>query len=219
MSATELVLHNAFQERGFSPINRRLNIPETEFPDEMTSPDLTDQNILTWGRLFSADVVISGKTGIIDENEAFLSLKAMSVQEGGLICQGMHIEQIETDREGNAKVTEALEKLGNYLALKLTPAIVQAAGPKQQEVQTLDVTLTGLTTYRQFMDFRNFLKKNVSGIISIKQTKVTKDSISMEIDYKGDENKFIKSVLNHEKLPLLLDHTLTEDGKILLEVQ
>ncbi len=219
MSAIELILHNIFQERGYSLINRQLNIPEVEFSDEMRSTDLTDENILTWGRLFSADVVIRGKTGIIDEKEVFLTLKAMSVNEGGLICQGMHIEPIETDPEGNAKISEALKKLVNYLASRLTPAIFQAAGSGHKEFHILDVTLTGLKTYRQFVDFRNFLRKDVPGIKSVRQTRVRKDSISIEVEFEGDENKFMESVLNHENLPLLLDFNRTEDGKILLEVE
>ncbi len=219
MSAIELVLHNAFQERGYNPINRRLNIPEAEFPEDMRTLDLTDENILTWGGLFSADVVIRGRTGVIDEKEVFLILKAMAVNEGGLICQGMHIEPFEMDSEGNAEIAGTLEKLVDYLASRLTPAIVQAAGSAQQEIQTLEVTLTGLEAYRQFVDFRNFLRKYVTGVKSMKQTRVRKDSISIEVEFEGDENKFMESVLNHENLPLLLDFKLTEDGKILLEVE
>ena len=219
MGAVELILHNAFQERGFSLINRQVNIPEIEFSDEMRSTDLSDENILTWGRLFSADVVIRGRTGIIDDKEVFLTLKAMSVNEGRLICQGMHIEPIEGDREDSAKISEALKKLANYLASKLTPAIFQAAGSGHKETQILDVTLTGLKTYRQFVDFRNFLRKDVPGIKSVKQTRVRKDSISIEVEFEGDENKFMESVLNHENLPLLLDFNRTEHGKILLEVE
>ena len=219
MSAIELILHNEFQERGFSLINRQVNIPEIEFSDEMRSTDLTDENILTWGRLFSADVVIRGRTGIIDDKEVFLTLKAMSVNEGRLICQGMHIEPIEADREDSAKISEALKKLANYLASKLTPAIFLAAGSGHKETQILDVTLTGLKTYRQFVDFRNFLRKDVPGVKSVKQTRVRKDSISIEVKFEGDENKFMENVLNHENLPLLLDFNRTEDGKILLEVE
>jgi len=219
MGAVELILHNAFQERGFSLINRQVNIPEIEFSDEMRSTDLTDENILTWGRLFSADVVIRGRTGIIDDKEVFLTLKAMSVNEGRLICQGMHIEPIEADREDSAKISEALKKLANYLASKLTPAIFRAAGSGHKETQILDVTLTGLKTYRQFVDFRNFLRKDVPGVKSVKQTRVRKDSISIEVKFEGDGNKFMENVLNHENLPLLLDFNRTEDGKILLEVE
>jgi len=143
----------------------------------------------------------------------------MSVNEGRLICQGMHIEPIEADREDSAKISEALKKLANYLASKLTPAIFRAAGSGHKETQILDVTLTGLKTYRQFVDFRNFLRKDVPGVKSVKQTRVRKDSISIEVKFEGDGNKFMENVLNHENLPLLLDFNRTEDGKILLEVE
>ena len=69
------------------------------------------------------------------------------------------------------------------------------------------------------MDFRDFLVKNVTGVKSVKQTRVKKDSIYMEVQFKDDENKFMERVLNHANLPFLLDHRLTEEGTILIEVK
>jgi len=219
MGAIELVLHNAFQERGYSPVNRILHIPETEFPEDMKSSDLTDDNLLKWGRLFSADVVIHGRTGIIDDSEMFLTVKAVSAKNGNMLCQSMLEEPIETDPEGNAQTSEALVKLATHLAISMTPAIIQAAGSEHQKIYVLEVTLTGLKTYRQFMDFRDFLRKEVAGVKSVKQTRVRKDSISIEVGFEGNENKFLESVINHEKLPFLLDFSRTEDGKLIFEVE
>lgn len=219
MSSIELALHNAFQDRGFSPINRRVNIPEAEFSEDMRSSDLSDNAILTWGKLFSADVVICGRTKIMDEEDASLTLKAIDVTEGSLIYQGMRIEPILKDTQGNAQMIETLKKLVKHLAIRLTPAIIKAAGPAREESVVLEATLTGLKTYRQFIDFRNFLRKDVTGIKSVKQTRVRKDSISLEIEFEGDGNKFLERIMNHENLPLLLDFNQTEDEKIIFEVQ
>ncbi|MBW1849909.1 MAG: hypothetical protein JRJ15_00455 [Deltaproteobacteria bacterium] len=219
MSSIELALHNAFQDRGFSPINRRVNIPEAEFSEDMRSSDLSADAILTWGKLFSADVVICGRTKVMDEEDVSLTLKAIDVIKGSLIYQGMHIEPILKDPEGNAQMIETLKRLVNHLAIRLTPAIVKAAGPARKESIVLEATLTGLKTYRQFIDFRNFLRKDVTGVKSVKQTRVRKNSISFEIEFEGDGNKFLERVMNHENLPLLLDFNRTEDEKIIFEVQ
>ena len=219
MNSIELALHKAFQERGYRPINRSLGIPQGVFSEELRVSNLMNEAILTWGKLFSADVVIRGKAEIIENEELSLSLKALDVDTGVLICQDTHIQAIQKDLKGNRRTTEAIEILVNNLASKLTPAIIKTAGSGPEKTQTLEVILTGLKTYRQFMDFRDFLLKNVTGVKSVKQTRVKKDSISIEVQFKGDENKFMERVLNHANRPFLLDHSLTEEGMILIEVK
>lgn len=219
MTAIELSLYKAFQERGYRPINQSLGIPQVDFSEELRASDLTNEAILTWGELFSADVVIRGKTEIIENEELSLSLQALDVDKGVLICQDTQIQPIQKDLKGNRQTTEEIEILVNNLVSKLTPAIIKTAGSGPEETQTLEVILTGLKTYRQFMDFRDFLVKNVTGVKSVKQTRVKKDSIYMEVQFKDDENKFMERVLNHANLPFLLDHSLTEEGTILIEVK
>ncbi len=219
MSAVELGLYNAFQDRGYIPINRITNLPQSEFSEDLRSSDLSDEAALAWGALFSADVVIRGKTGGIDNEEIFLTLKALDTSKKTLICQGMHIQPIQTDADGNTQQAETIELLVNDLATRLTPAIIKAAGSKKEKVNILEITLTGLKTYKQFMDFRDFLKTNVTGVKAVKQTRVRKDSTSIEVKFEGDENKFMESILSHENIPFLLDYNLTEDGQIMIEVK
>jgi hypothetical protein len=219
MTLIELTLYQAFQERGYRPINRSLGIPQVGFPENLKAPDLSNESVLKWGKLFSADVVISGNATIIENTECSLNLRALDVDKGDLIFQGMHIQPVEEDSKGDRQTNEALEILVNDLVSKLTPAIIKAAGPGHGTTQTLEITLTGLESYRQFMDFRGFLEKNVNGVKSVKQTRVRKDSISIEVQFKGDENTFMSRVMNHANLPFLLNHRITEEGKILIEVK
>ncbi len=217
MSEVELALYNAFQDRGYIPINRVASPLQSEFSEDLRSSDLSDEATLEWGMLFSADVVIRGKTGGIDNEEIFLILKALDTNKKTLICQGMQIQPMEKDAEGNTQRAETIELLVNNLATRLTPAIIKAAGSEKEKIRTLEITLVG--PYKQFMDFRDFLKKNVTGVKSVKQTRVRKDSISMKVQFEGDENKFMESILSHENIPFLLDYNLTEDGQIMIEVK
>ena len=219
MSSIELALYNSFQERGFIPVNRRSGIMQVEFPEGQKSLGLTKEAILKWGRLFSADVVIRGKAEIIQDVEISLMLKAIDVSRNTLICQAMHIEPIPKDPEGNRQAPEAIKRLVNHLTAKLAPIIIQTAASQRKKARILDVTITGLKTYRQFMEFSDFLVKNVKGVKSLKQTRTRKDSISIEVKFEGDEKKFIERILRHESLPFLLDYSLTEEGNILIEVK
>ncbi len=219
MSAIELALYNAFQDRGYIPINRIANLPQAEFLEDLRSSDLSNEAALAWGALYSANVVILGKTGGIDNEEIFLTLKALDTNKKTLICQGMHIQPIQKDAEGNTQHSESMELLVNNLASRLTPAIIKAAGSEKEKIKTLEITLTGLKTSRQFMDFKDFLKKKVSGVTSVKQTRVRRDSISIKIKFEGDENTFKERILSHEDIPFLLDCNLTENGQIMIEVK
>jgi hypothetical protein len=219
MNSVELALYQAFQERGYRPINRGLGIPQVDFPEDLKARDLSDEAVVTWGKLFSVDVVISGKAAIIENKELSLILKALDVDKGALICQGLHVQPIEEDPKGNRQTTEAIEIVVNELASKLTPAIIKAAGAGPETTQTLEITLTGLKSTKQFMDFREFLEKKVTGVKSVKQTRFRNDSISIEVQFKGDENSFMAAVMNHENRPFLLNHRMTEEGIILIEVK
>jgi hypothetical protein len=204
MSGTELVLHNVFQERGLSPINRTLKVPDTGYSESLKHVDLKDVDALEWGRLFSADVVIYGQIEIIDKKEVSMALQTRDVNQGAQISQTVAFEQIKKGTKGKQPVMEATERLANQLAAKLTPAIIRYTASDRGRVRHLDITLKGLRSYKQFRAFRDFLGRDVSGVKSVRQTRVRKDSISIAVEFQGDRKRFLERVLNHENLPFLV---------------
>ena len=219
MSPIELTLYNSFQGRGFIPVNRQTGVMQIELSEDQRSLGLTTEAIVEWGRLFSADVVLSGKAEFIQDVEISLMLKAIDVSRGTLICQGMHVEAIEEDAQGNRQTTAAITMLVNQLTARQAPMIIRSAASKLEKTRILEVTITGLKSYKQFMDFRNFLEKNVKGVKSVKQTRARRDSISIQVKFDGNEKKFIERIQRHEKLPFLLDYSLTEEKTIMIEVK
>lgn len=219
LSPTELALHNVFQKRGFSPINRTLGAPEAEYSGDLRSLDLGDADVLGWGRLFSADVAIYGQTEIVDEGKVSLTLKALDVNQGFQICQGFQVERIEKGSEDKVRIIETLERLASLLAARLIPTIIRVAASEHEKISHLGITLRGLSNYRQFRVFRDFLRRDVIGVKSVRQTRVRKDSISIEVEFQGDGNGFLNRVLNHAKLPFPMNFYQTEQGEILLEIE
>ena len=155
----------------------------------------------------------------IQDYEISLSLKALDVSRGTLICQDMHIEPIQKDAQGNRQTPAAIKMLVNYLTARQAPIIIRSDTSKLEKTRTLEVTITGLKSYKQFMDFRDFLEKNVKGVKSVKQTRARRDSISIQVEFEGDEKKFIERIQSHERLPFLLDYSSTEEKTILIEVK
>ena len=218
LSPAELILYNVFQERGLSPINRTLSVPDTEYSEFLKHADLRDVDALEWGKLFSADVVIFGQTEIVDEKEASLTLKAFDVNQDTQISQAIAFEQVEQGTGGNPQTIQAIERLINRLAVRLTPSIVRFTASDRGKVRHIEVTLKGLSNYKQFRMFRDFLRRDVDGVKSVRQTRVRKDSISIAVEFQGDRNRFVDSVLNHENLPFLLKLDHDEGEGILFKV-
>ena len=219
LSPTELALNKVFQKRGFSPINRALSAPVTEYSKALRSPNLEDADVLMWGKLFSSDVIIYGQTNIIDEKEVSLTLSAFDVNQGIQICQDFQVEQIEKELESNEQVIETLERLVEHLAERLTPTIVRTVRYDHEKIHQFEITLKGLTSLKQFRVFRDFLRRDIIGVISVRQTRVRKNLISIAVEFQGDRNGFLDSILNHENLPFPLNVLQSKEGEILLRIE
>ena len=219
LSLIELALHNEFQKRGFSPINRTSGLPNNELTEDLRSADLSDASILQWGKLFLADVVLYGKSDSVDKKDILLTIRAFDVNKGLEICEGMQSEQVDQTIEDRGKVIETLDRLVNRLATQISPFIIRSVTSDWGKIYTFGIILENLSTFKQSKIFKDFLIGDVTGVKSVVQTNVRKNSISFTVDFQGDKDKFIQRVLNHENLPFPMDFNITEDGKILFEIE
>ncbi|MBW1797977.1 MAG: hypothetical protein JRJ21_06145 [Deltaproteobacteria bacterium] len=217
LSPTELALHNVFQERGFSPINWVLSVPEAQYTEHMLSSELQDISILRWGTLFFADVVIYGQAEVIEEKEVSISLEAFDVSQGVRICQDILSEPVE-GTEGRERIIETIDRAVRLLAARLTPTIIQVSASDQETINRVEITVKGLSSFKQFRLLRDFLRRDVTGVKSVRQTRIRKDSISIAVEFKGDKYELLDRVLNHENLPFELNLHQTAEDRILLTV-
>ena len=219
LSAVELTIHKVFQDRGFSPINRISSPPDFEQLSNLTSPYLTNEDILQWGRLFSADVVIYGQSEIINKKELSLTLRALDVRQGSQICQESRVEPIEQELINTEQIIETLQGPVNRVAAKLCPCIIRTLASEHGEIHELKVTLTGTSRPKQFWVFRDFLRAEVVGVKSVIPSEIRGNSISATVEFQGDGEKFINRVLKHENLPYPLHLGQAEEGKIVFSLE
>ncbi len=219
LSPLELALHNVFQDRGFVPINRALNLPEDEYSDDLKAPELDVEDILRWGRLFSADVVFYGQADMSNPEKVSLFSKVFDVDQGVMICQEVESLPVQEGREGRDQDVQILKKLVIKLAERVIPAIISssAAGPNTKN--HLQIIISGLNSYKQLIIFRDFLRKEVAGVKSVKQTRVKGSSVFLTLDFEGNRDEFLKRVLNHGNLPLLLSHEPSEEGYVMFKIE
>ncbi|HOP47619.1 MAG TPA: hypothetical protein PK874_08160 [Desulfobacteraceae bacterium] len=219
LSLIELALHQEFQKRGFIAANRTSGIPANEITEDLRSHDLLDESILRWGRLFFADVVLYGKCESVNNNYISLTLKAFDVNKGVKICEGMKSGNISPEIENSSKKMDTIEKIVNLLASEISPLIIRSVTSDKAKIHTFTIILENISSFKQSKIFKDFLIKDINGLKSVIQTNVRGDSIYFNVDFQGDKDKFIQNVLNHENLPFPLYFKITEDGKILFEIE
>jgi hypothetical protein len=219
LSPVELALHRVFQERGFQPINRLLKIPEGDYSPEMKALDLSDEDAIRWGELFSADVVVRGRCEIIAGDEVSIVLTALHVENHIMIGRNIQRERMDEGAVGMQQIVVAIEIAVNNVASRLTPQIMMTIELPESKIAQLSLTLKGLRNFRQFREFKDFLEKNVPGVKSVRQTRLKGNSMSVAVAFLGDEEKFLERVSNHESLPFKADLAKTAEGEIVVLIR
>jgi len=219
LTPTELALHRVFQERGLNPISRLLNTPEEEYTSEMKALELTDADAVEWGRAYGAEVVIHGKCEILKDKEVYVMLSALNVEKGNLIYLDAQPEKIPKERDYNEGILESIEKAVSEVAVRMVPPIIRAMEEPETRLSRLKMTLRGMKNFKHFTDYRAFLKREIEGVKSVRQTRIRGNAISFLVEYEGDENTFLDLVTNHENPPFEADLSKTEDGEIIIIIR
>jgi hypothetical protein len=196
-----------------------LNAPEGEYSPEMRSLDLTDKDAVEWGRLYGAEVVIYGKCEVLNAKEVYISLSAVDVEKGDLIYLDAQTGTIDKGGDYKGRMLESIEKAVSEVAARMVPPIVRAFEEPETRFSRLEMTLRGVTNFKQFSDYRAFLKREIDGVKSVKQTRIRGNAISFLVEYEGDENKFLDLTLNHENQPFEADLSKTEGGEIIINIR
>lgn len=214
LAPVELALHNVFEARGFHPVNRLLNMPEGVYSSEMNTLELTDEDAVGWGRLFSADVVIRGRCRVTQGTEIALELEALHVEDGSLIDWGMEVEKMEETAADVDQVVETIERLVNNVAARLSPRISSTIQSEVATLNQLELVLQGVRNFNQFRVFKDFLENDISGVESVKQTRIKDNAMSILVEFFGDESRFLDMISTQESLPFATDVRKTEEGEI-----
>jgi hypothetical protein len=219
LSPVELALHKVFQARGFNPVNRTLSPPGAGQTAGLTAPDLQDNDILRWGSLFSADVVVYGQCRITGGSEISLTVKALNVSQGIQVCQESITGQVAQAPGDTESFIRTLEQMANQLAAGLCPCIKGAAAGDQKKGAPLTVTLAGMKMPKQFWRFSGFLSDDVTGVTSVIPSGIRGNTMSATVAFQGDRSTFINRVLTHPKRPFPLRLNQTEQEAVVFSLE
>jgi len=209
LTLTEILLSQVFEDRGFRVINRSFFPPEENYDEGMLQIRLTDEDAVKWGKLLSAQVVITGEATISSgESMASVYLKAIRVADGTTIAQGFR-EGKQSGAQENEK--SAMELAINEWAHDMFPYIVDALKPAEKAVKQIIVTLRGLKSCKELHDIKEFFTSNFPEIKSAIESRLKREFVSVSIKLQGESRELAKRALNSPKKPFLFDISEVSD--------
>ena len=226
LTSTELVLYRVLQEFGFNPINRLLSVPEGEYSSGMIVPELADEDAIEWGRIFSSEVVISGKSEILQEEMVFLNLKAIDVGKGTVISQDIRVAPIEHDDSeeydgtyADERYMNTLEEAVNSLVIQLSPAMISSFEKVEEEINLFEIEVTGLKSFEQYGILYDFIEGEIIGVKSVIPRRIKRDSITIMIEFSGNQDSFLTKLKGNPGFPFRAEINKSEEGNLVFKIK
>lgn len=208
LSLTELFLSQVFEDRGFRVINRSFFPPEESYDEGMLRISLTEEDAVKWGKLLSAQVVITGEATMSGKSRASVYLRAIRVADGTTIAQGFREGKLSGAR---GKEGSAMELAINDWAHDMVPYILDAFKPAEEAVNQIIITLRGLKSYKELHDIKEFFISNFPEIRSVIERRLKREFVNVSIQLQGDSQGLAKRASNHPKKPFLFDISEVSD--------
>ncbi len=198
LTQTELYLSKVFEDKGFRVINRSFFPPEESHDESMYHLTLTNEAAVKWGKLLSAQIVITGQANLYETSKPSIFFKALKVADGTVIAASYREGMLNSDI---AHEQNAMELTINNWANDMIPRIIEAAKPTQTDVNQIFVTIKGIRGYGEFLHFKEFLRNNVPEIQSVLERRLKRDSVKVSVKVKEDSKGLAEKLLNHPKKP------------------
>lgn len=211
----DISLQRAFEDIGFAPINRGPGFFEGEATEQSRGADLTLGDAVEWGRLCSADVVITGSC-VQGEGVVSISLRALNVASASLIAEQSARSALDPELEGPERLHEGIGRAVKGISGQLGPRIRDAFRRVEAEPDRLTLTLEGIASFTQLQAFTRFVQGGVPGVESVTQTRFKGDTVTFSIGYREDPASFLDSLLNQPEPPFPITAHKNEAGEIVV---
>jgi hypothetical protein len=185
----------------------------------MRQLQLTDDHIIKWGELFTADAVIYGRCNIVDGEGVSMLLTAFDVGKGNKIYEGNQIARVDKNLGRMDQTLQLLEKAVGNIATQFGPAIIQSIQLHEPQVIQLSMELRELRSFDQFRRFKAFLLNDVEGVTSVVQTRILGNSMSILVEFSGKKDMFLERMSKQKNFSQLVDAITTEQDEIVLKVK
>ena len=198
LTQTELSLIRLFEGKGFRIINKSFFTPEEDYDEDMLCITLSNEDAVKWGKLFSSDIVITGDANLYSESWASVFLKALRVTDGVILAQGYREAVLgDNHKDDRSSVGLAIDSwAGDMISY-----IIKGVEPVKKLANNIDIVLKGLKNYREFIDFKKFLKESFPEIKFVLEKSFKKDAIKLSARVNADSKLFAKKMKEFPEKP------------------
>ena len=212
LSSSELLLYQLFQERGFNPVNRLTSMPDKGYNPELFKQDLTDEEAAQWGRLYSSDVVITGKIEKNEFNAYTANIKAIDAVNGSVIASYTYKPDTVTDPEAVGTGMDTPEKIISAGVNAIIPDILKTFNKEEEKKSSFDMVLKGMENLKQVTAFMSFVKAKIGGVVSVLPARITQGALTVSVEYSGNRKTFIEKIRNSTEVPFAVDIKIDKTG-------
>ena len=212
LSSSELLLYQLFQERGFNPVNRLTSMPDKGYNPELFKQDLTDEEAAQWGRLYSSDVVITGKIEKNEFNAYTANIKAIDAVNGSVIAGYTYKPDTVTDPEAAGTGMDTPEKIISAGVTAIIPDILKTFNKEEEKKSSFDMVLKGMENLKQVTAFMSFVKAKIGGVVSVLPARITQGALTVSVEYSGNRKTFIEKIRNSTEVPFAVDIKIDKTG-------
>ena len=91
--------------------------------------------------------------------------------------------------------------------------------PQEIASTRIDVLVKGLRNYRELKRVQESLEKEVPGVLSVKQVRMSGDSVGLIVDFSGGREEFLGNISGGETLPFVKEGGTPEEEAIILRMR
>ncbi|MFH2013272.1 MAG: flagellar assembly protein T N-terminal domain-containing protein [Pseudomonadota bacterium] len=195
LSIAESVLVEKLREKGFNLVDHAAKAENIRMSKLYRVANLDDNTAVSLGNQYDAEVVIVGKAlaklagsvmgTSMKSVQANISARAIRTDNGAIIASAnshgaaVHIDEVTGG-------TEALKKASYDLASQLIDQIISTWGQEVSGTTMVQLTINGVSRYKDFTKLKNILQEQVRGVKGVYQRNINAGVAKVDIDIKGD---------------------------------
>ncbi len=225
---TENILKEIFSSRGFEVVSHG-TAPEIKTSPGYNNEQLDTIQLLAFGEMFNADVILYGHvlTRVEDlkadaqatSTVTKISLLAIDREREETIGETANEEwatEDEIKRAGERSLFTAL----NEASIDVMTKIASFAGKEESEkLRTIEMTISGVTSYTAFVKFKDIIEKNISAIKEIAQRGIGggKATLDIKIDDTAQHLADKLTMIGYEGFSIDITGISEENIEVLLK--
>ncbi len=202
------VIRTSFSQKGFTFID--YSIPEGEFDLERFYQfgDLNDEIAVSLGTQGGAELIIVGKvlvkcTGNVAGTtmksfQSNITAKAIRINDGDVVASAS-VQETAIHMDDLTGGSEAIEKAATKLANLLESQIIAKWQEEVGSTATIFMTVRGMESCSDFVQFIEALKTEVRGIKNVYPRRIESDAVKLSLDVRGNA-QYLADELSAQKL-------------------